>query len=141
MQLRQDWISQLLVQNLKSTGSPALSILRRVLMWMDCAMALIGLAHVVGLGGYQEKVSEFFQHLAGGEARYGVAPVGGQLCHGAQEEIPVGKMAMGNLQGGGVDDKVVDGDDVDIHQAVDVAALLVTVRRAAQAALDVVDAV
>ena len=38
MQLRQHWISPDFVQSLMSTGSPALSILQRVLMWMDCAI-------------------------------------------------------------------------------------------------------
>ena len=70
-----------------------------------------------------------------------MAPVGGELRHGEEEEVAVGQVRVGNLQGGGVDDEVVDGDDVDIHQAVDVTALLVAVRGAAQAALDVVDAV
>ena len=36
MQLRQHWISPLLVQSLMSTESPALSILRRVLMCLTC---------------------------------------------------------------------------------------------------------
>lgn len=88
-----------------------------------------------------EKKSEVFQHLGGGEVGDGVAPVGGELRHGEEEEVAVGQVRVGNLQGGGVDDEVVDGDDVDIHQAVDVTALLVAVRGAAQAALDVVDAV
>ena len=35
------WISPLLVQSFRSTGSPALSILRRVLMWILCAMVLL----------------------------------------------------------------------------------------------------
>lgn len=50
MQFRHSWISPLLTHSFISTGSPALSILRRVVMWMDCAISVIG--GVEGSGEY-----------------------------------------------------------------------------------------
>ena len=40
MQFRHSWISPDLVQSLRSTGSPALSILRSVVIWIECAISL-----------------------------------------------------------------------------------------------------
>ena len=50
-------------------------------------------------------------------------------------------MCMGHLQLGGVDDHVINSDDVNVHEAVDVASVGISVSSATQAALDVVDAV
>ena len=70
---------------------------------------------------------KFFKHLAGGETRDGMPPVGCQFHHRAKEEIAFGQMGMWNLQRGCIDDHVTDGHDVYIHQAVNIMALTVTV--------------
>lgn len=84
---------------------------------------------------------ELVQHLMSREAVDGMTPVRSQLHHGTQEEVSLGQMPMRHLQCGGVDDQVINGDDVNVHQAVDVASVDIAVRRTSQAAFNVMDAV
>ena len=49
-------------------------------------------------------------------------------------------MEMRHLQRGSVNDQVINGDDVDVHQTVDVPPIGIAVSSATQAALNVMDA-
>ncbi len=49
-------------------------------------------------------------------------------------------MGMRHLQRGGINDHIINGDDVDVHQTVDVAPIGIAVSGATQAALNVMDA-
>lgn len=83
---------------------------------------------------------ELIQHLLGGEVEGRVEPLGGEFCHGAQEEVAAGQVSVRHLQARQVDDQVVDCHDVDINESVHIVAVGIAVAvSVVEFVLDVVD--
>lgn len=68
-------------------------------------------------------VSEGGEHLGGGEAGDGMAPCGGEFGEGAQEEVALLKVPVGDLERRGVVGAPVGSHDVDVDLAVVVGAV------------------
>lgn len=86
-------------------------------------------------------LTQTLKHLGSCETRDWMVPTAVEFLHGQQEKNSVRQVRMRHLQRGGIDNKVINRHDVDVHQAVDVTALAVTMGQTAQAALDIMDVI
>ena len=54
-----------------------------------------------------------------------MVPVGSRLCHGDEDEFAQVHTRVGERQFGGIDDEVINSDNIDVNLAVNISARIV----------------